>query len=308
MNYFPNRAKYVTPSGFLNELRQVASAVVQAFRRASHQVKGRKRLYASSLAFKTALALVPALAILMAVLAGDAFTQKRDQILDKIVDAIYPVEEVVTDAGAELPGPQELKKLREVGRTKIHRTVKKFARHAEKMGLAGLAAFAVVVFLLLRDVEDSFNFLWGVEKSRHFFSQFIRHTVFLIATPFLAVLILVLKGWADGWPWVKAIFDSRIFSSALLFGVIWMTCAWMYKRVPNAKTYWRPAIWAGLLTTLLLEAARWGMSWYTLNAVQNSRVYGALWMIPVILLWFYLCWTILLFGAETAFFIQKKKE
>src|SRR6185369_3645153 len=143
MNYFPNRSKYVSPSGFLNELRQVASAVIQAFRRASHQVKGRKRLYASSLAFKTALALVPALAILMAVLANDAFTQKREQILDKIVDAIYPVETTAQDL--DLPKPQELNRLKEVGKAKIHGTVKKFARHAEKMGLAGLAAFALVV-------------------------------------------------------------------------------------------------------------------------------------------------------------------
>src|SRR5215472_3773095 len=47
-------------------------------------LRGHKRLYASSLAFKTILAFVPALAILMSVLSSDAFTQKREQLLDQI--------------------------------------------------------------------------------------------------------------------------------------------------------------------------------------------------------------------------------
>lgn len=38
-----------------------------------------KRLYASSMAFKTILALVPALAIAMALLSGQAFTEKGER-------------------------------------------------------------------------------------------------------------------------------------------------------------------------------------------------------------------------------------
>ena len=59
-----------------------------------------KRLYASSMAFKTILALVPALAIAMALLSGQAFAEKRGVILDKIVDVIYPVEDLEHDPTA----------------------------------------------------------------------------------------------------------------------------------------------------------------------------------------------------------------
>ena len=42
-----------------------------------------------------------------------------------------------------------------------------------------------------------------------------------------------------------------------------------------------------------------------LKVLERSHVYGALWMVPVILIWFYLCWTVILFGAELAFYLQK---
>ncbi len=113
---------------------------------------GRKRLYAGSLAYKTVLAVVPALAILMAVLAADAFTQKREQILDGFVDVIYPVEGPV--GGSFLnPGEKEgIQRLNRTGKDQIHKAVRGFARHAGKVGLVGTLVFFGVLFFFVRDV------------------------------------------------------------------------------------------------------------------------------------------------------------
>ena len=308
LNYFPNRSKYTSPQGFVNDGRQFLRAVGRAFGRASHNIKGRKRLYASSLAFKTALALVPALAIFMAVLAGDAFTQKREQLLDKIVDVIYPVESSDEADAFGPPEPQNLKQLREAGRQKIHWMVNHFANRAKKMGLAGLAAFAVVVFLLLRDVEDSFNFLWGVDQGRHFLAQFFRFGSLLIGAPLLAILLLTFRGWFQGGYLLKTSFGTWLLSAAVPFLCLWAICGWMYYWIPNAKTSFKTAASSGLLASLLLEVGQWGLGWYTLHIASTSRVYGALWTIPVILLWFYLSWTIVLFGVEVAFFFQQAQN
>ena len=85
--------KKLTWLGYLVEdFRSVGWAIGQVVSKAALPSQGHKRLFASSLAFKTILALVPALAILMAVLSSDAFGDKRDQLLDQIVDVIYPVQ------------------------------------------------------------------------------------------------------------------------------------------------------------------------------------------------------------------------
>ena len=308
MNYFPNRSKYTAPRGLLNDLRQLLKAVGRAFGRASHNIKGRKRLYASSLAFKTALALVPALAILMAVLAGDAFTQKREQLLDKFVDIIYPVESSDDADAFGPPEPQNLKELREAGRQKIHWMVNHFANRAKKMGLAGLAVFAVVLFLLLRDVENSFNFLWGVEESRSLPNQFFRFGSLLIGAPLLAALLISFRGWFQGGYLLKTGFGTWMLSAAVPFLCLWSICGWMYYWIPNAKTSFKTAAASGFLAALLLELGQWILGWYTLHVTARSQVYGALWTVPVILLWFYLSWTIVLFGVEVAYFYQQAQN
>ncbi len=308
LKYFHNQKKYISPTGLLNDLQQLVFAVVRAFKKDSRQVKGRKRLYASSLAFKTALALVPALAILMAVLAGDGFTQKREQMLDKIVDVIYPVETSDEVGTIGPPEPQELRQLREAGRTKIHWMVNRFAKQAEKMGIAGFAVFSVVLFLLLRDVEDSFNFLWGVEKGRPFLAQVFRFGYLLIGAPLLAGMLLSFRAWFQGGVILKTWLGSWLLSTALPFLCLWAVCGWMYHWLPNTKTSFKTASSAGFLAAILLEGGQWLVGWYTLHVVASSKIYGALWTIPVILIWFYLSWTIVLFGAEVAYFLQQHRN
>jgi membrane protein len=274
--------------------------------RKSHRLKrGHKRLYASSLAFKTLLALVPALALIMAVLASDAFSQKREQLLDQIVDAIYPVQIRSDNSFLDPDEPKNLQQLNQAGKQQIRISVRKFASHAQKVGIIGFIGFIVVVFLLMRDVEGSFNFLWGVEKARPLFAQMVRHATLFIGLPLLAVLFLVLKGLAGSWNVIHPSFHHWLFVKALPFAVLWAACSWMYLWVPNAKVEKKAAVLTGLLAAFLLESARWGMNWYTLKVLEKSHVYGALWMVPIILIWFYLSWTVILFGAEVAYFIQQ---
>jgi membrane protein len=98
------------------------------------------------------------------------------------------------------------------------------------------------------------------------------------------------------------------YSTFLPFLTVAAACAFMYCLVPNTKVEMRSAILAGLLISFLLAIARWLMNWYTLKIFERNHVYGALWMIPVILLWFYLSWSVVLFGAELTYFIQKHRN
>jgi membrane protein len=58
------------------------------------------------------------------------------------------------------------------------------------------------------------------------------------------------------------------------------------------------------MASLALEIAREIMNYYTVHVLEHSHVYGALWVFPVILIWFYISWTIILFGAEVAYYLQ----
>ncbi|HJT25355.1 MAG TPA: YihY/virulence factor BrkB family protein [bacterium] len=269
--------------------------------------RGQKRLYASSLAFKTSLALVPALAILMAVLSNDHFSQQREQLLDQIVDAIYPVQTQSTNSVLDPSEPKNLQELNQLGKQEIRLSMRKFTFYSQKVGFVGFLGFLLIVFLLLRDVEHSFNYLWEVERPRRLLPQMVRHATFFIGLPLMGVFLLTLRGWAGSLSFLQTSFHHWLFTEALPFGALWAACAWMYVWIPNAKVDVKSAALTGLITALLLQTGRWGMNWYTLKVFSRSHVYGALWTIPVILIWFYVSWIILLFGAEVTFFVQQHR-
>src|SRR5581483_10712118 len=172
----------------------------------------------------------------------------------------------------------------------------------------GFMGFLVVVFLLMRDVENSFNLLWGIDKGRPLIDQMIRHATFFIGMPLLVLILLTMKGWVGAWNILHPNLHQWVFSTLVPFVILWGACAWMYIWIPNAKVDQKSAVLTGLLVAALLETARWSMSWYTLTVLQRSHVYGALWMIPVILIWFFLSWTVILFGAEISFYVQKHRD
>ncbi len=273
---------------------------------AKQLIRGRKRLYASSLAFKTLLALVPALAISMAVLSADSFADQREQFVNKIVDLIYPVDDssLNLDAGEH----KGIQRLNQVAKDQIRASVQRFAAHSAKVGLLGLAAFFVVLLLLMRDVEHSFNILWEVGDKRALHAQILRHGILLIGAPLAAITVLSLETWMARESWLSPGFHHWLFTTLVPYLLLGLICAAMYLCIPNTKVAWRPALLAGAVTAFLIETGRRLITWYAVNIVSHSNIYGALWMIPVILLWFYLSWVIILLGAEATYLLQARRQ
>ena len=301
LNHFKSQHRHFPqkPSGWREWLRRLNQARIRLSR-------GRKRLYASSLAFKTILAIVPALAIIMAVLAANGFTHQRERLLDKIVDVIYPV-----DSSTMTLDPVEQKNIEElnqIGKQQIRISVQGFASHAGKVGLLGLLAFFIILLLLMRDVEHSFNTLWGIEQKRPWEAQALRHGIFLLGTPLLAIIFLTLEQWVSGINLFHSAMNNGIFSAVLSYVLLGLLCAWMYIWIPNVKVDRRAALLAGFVTALLIDSGRRLITWYAVHILSQSRIYGALWIFPVILLWFYLSWIIILLGAEVTFMLQSPPE
>jgi membrane protein len=298
LNHFKSHHRHFTksPSGWREWIRRFN----ESRRRLS---QGRKRLYASSLAFKTILAIVPALAIIMAVLAADGFTHQRERLLDQIVDVIYPVDS--TTLSLDPDEQKNIEELNQIGKQQIRLSVQRFAGHAAKVGLWGLVAFFAILLFLMRDVEHSFNILWGIDQKRPWLTQALRHGIFLIGAPLMAIAFLSLEEWVRSVHLFHPALHSWIFSVALPYVLLGLLCAWMFIWIPNVKVEHRSALLAGFVTAFLIETGRRCITWYAVHIVSQSRIYGALWIFPVILLWFYLSWIIILLGAEVTYIFQE---
>jgi membrane protein len=86
-----------------------------------------------------------------------------------------------------------------------------------------------------------------------------------------------------------------------------LTCTFfsiLYVIVPNTKVKVRNAVAGGLVAGIAWELAKWGYALFVARSVRYHAVYGSVAAVPIFLLWLYLSWAILLFGARLAFVFQ----
>ena len=89
---------------------------------------------------------------------------------------------------------------------------------------------------------------------------------------------------------------------ALLFSYLpwlltWLAFTLLYVAVPNCKVRVVYAAFGGLITTLLFETAKALFGQLVAHSIYTN-VYGAFAVIPLFLIWIYLLWMLILFGAE----------
>jgi membrane protein len=74
----------------------------------------------------------------------------------------------------------------------------------------------------------------------------------------------------------------------------------LYFYVPYTRVRWRHAITAGFLVAGSLEVAKKLMAFYLLQVPTYSLVYGAFAAVPILLVWIYVTWLLVLLGAVLA--------
>jgi membrane protein len=86
----------------------------------------------------------------------------------------------------------------------------------------------------------------------------------------------------------------------VIFGVFFLA----YRVLPNTKVNAFPAAIGAIVATALFSYARWGFGIYVTQYATFNKIYGMLGILPAFLMWIYISWVIVLFGAEVTFTFQ----
>ncbi len=251
---------------------------------------GQINLRAMGLVYTTLLTLIPLAAFSFAIL--------------KLFGARGDLEPVVYQFFSAL-GPADA--------AKVTSRVVLFADHVSG-GVLGSVGFALLAWTLIgtiKKVEDSFNFLWRVQKPRSLARRVTEYLTLVAGGPVVLVMFIGMSHRAidsapfrdlSRLPWVDLLAAAGIKLAPYVMVVVAFTG--LYLLVPNTRVQWRPALIGAVVAGVLWAAVGRVFTAFVVHSTRLAIVYAGFAFIVAGLLWTYLGWLILLAGAQLSFYIQ----
>ena len=178
------------------------------------------------------------------------------------------------------------------------------------LGLTGTALLIFAAISMLASIESTFNDIWGVSQGRSWFARVVQYWAVISLGP---VLLVVAAGLASGrhFKSLQQLLERMPGVGTLLFQllpviILCLTFTLFYRLMPNTRVRWSAALMGGLVGGVLWHLNSILSVLYVSRWVTNSKIYGSLAAIPVIMAGLYLSWLILLFGAQVAYAFQNR--
>jgi membrane protein len=240
---------------------------------------------AGSLSYTTLLSLVPLTAISLAVLSRFTFSQQT--VHDFLMEHLLPTASF-----------QQI----------IMENIQKFAQNTAALSILGGLFLAVTAVALLNTVEGSFNAIWRVTERRSFLSRFTAFWSIITFSPVLlgASMVLTSRFYRVSLVWtvLRHEFIRSTIHYVLPFFFIFLLIFLAYRLLPHTKVRVWPAVGGAVVATFLFSYARWGFGVYVSKYANFEKIYGMLGTLPAFLIWIYVSWVIVLFGAEVTYTFQ----
>ena len=260
------------------------------WRDTAHTLRNRFRddhmgLTASSLTFTTSIALVPFFTVALAVFtAFPMFSKLQGALQDWLIQSLIP-----DNIARQVLG-----------------YLTQFSRQASKLGVAGLAVLLVTAITLILTIDRTLNGIWRVKKTRPLTQRVLIYWAAITLGPLLLAASLALTSYvlSASRGLVGALPVSlRFLLDVVQFFLVAGGMAALFRYVPNTYVKWAHAWSGGVFVAAGIGIAKKLLGFYLATVPTYSLVYGAFATLPILLVWIYLSWVIVLMGAVIAAYL-----
>jgi membrane protein len=242
-------------------------------------------LTASSLTFTTSIALVPFFTVALAVFtAFPMFSTLQGALQSWLIQSLIP-----DNIARQVLG-----------------YLTQFTQQANKLGVAGLAVLLGTAITLILTIDRTLNGIWRVKKPRPLAQRVLIYWAAITLGPLILAASLALtsyvlsasRGLVGALP-----ISLRFLLDVVQFLLVAGGMAALYRYVPNTYVKWSHAWAGGVFVAAGIELSKKVLALY-LDAVPTySLVYGAFATVPILLVWIYVSWVVVLMGAVIAAYL-----
>jgi membrane protein len=237
---------------------------------------------ASSLTFTTLISLVPMFTVMLALFSAFPMFSNFQAALQK-----YFLQSLVPDSIAK----------------PVLGALTQFAAKSNRLGTLGLVILVFTALALMLTIDRTLNAIWRVRTPRPIAQRVLVYWAAATLGPlllgvslsFTSYAVSVSQGLVEASPGGVGVLLALIEFALLTAGA-----AGLFHYVPNTHVRWRHALAGGLFVAVGIDLAKRGLAWYVGQVSTFAIVYGAFASVPILLIWIYLGWVIVLLGAVVA--------
>jgi len=263
---------------------------IRIFRAALRDIlRGDLQVRAASLVYSTLLALVPLIAVSFSVLKGFGVQNQMRGFIGNLFPSVGDDKEAIVDQIITFVNNMEVGVL----------------------GGVGLVFLFYTVFSLIRKIEMAVNFCWRTYESRSVADGFTRYISILIFGPVLLFGAMTMSASITSEPLYQKVASIPGLASIidwggqlLPYGILVLVFSALYYFLPNTWVRIRAALAGGLIAGFLWFLFSMGFARFVAGSGNYVAIYATFATMVIFMLWLFLAWLVLLFGASIAFYAQ----
>jgi membrane protein len=178
-------------------------------------------------------------------------------------------------------------------------------------GAVGGATLFVTTVLGISSVERAFNAIWGIERERSPMRRFADYLAVLVVAPLLFTAAVSLATSLRSEALVSQLLANPVLARAYELGLrqlptllLWLGFAFLYWFLPNTTVRPLPALLGGAVAAVLFALAQAVYIGFNVGVARSNALFGSFAALPLLLVWLYVSWTVVLLGCEVVFAAQ----
>ena len=244
---------------------------------------------AASLSYTSLIAIVPLFAIGLAIFAAfPVFASIKEQIQEFVINNFIPTSE-----------------------ENVSHYFTTFITATAQLTTIGVISLIVTSILMLSTIENSLNFIFKVNKSRNIKTKITLYWTVITLGPLFAGAAFSLRSYVYTWQkfMPNNLISSQFYLSTLVPSIMTiLSLIMLYVLVPNKKVKISSALIGSIIAVILFSFLRKGFGLVITNNEMYKTLYGALATLPIFLIWMFLSWVVVIFGAVLTASIEEFKH